>query len=317
MKKLGETTLKLSPLGIGCANFSSLTRSVNEDKITDVVHSALDLGINYFDTADSYGQGGSETLLGKALVNKRHDAIIFTKFGYRFAGISAAEQSVNTLLLFEKLKPALRSVVYKSPLAVKYLRKVRKTILTQCFDANYAITSVERSLRRLGTDYIDCILLHNPPEEFLISEELVDCLNLLKRQGKIRYWGLSTESLQEVYNYKPDVIQFPANYVDAEKLDHLAVKAKNAGIGLISRQIFQDSFTMASSFSLGLQQALGVSSYELAVYLNLYSNTSDTMLVGSTNPANVKACSDYLKNYEKNKDIICAAISEQKSGHES
>jgi aryl-alcohol dehydrogenase-like predicted oxidoreductase len=119
MRALGPSGLQVSELGLGCNNFGG---RVDEAGTRAVVHAALDAGINFFDTADSYGnKGGSETLLGKVLGDRRKDVILATKFG------SAMNEGAR--------RDASR---------------------------RYIMQAVEASLARLGTDWIDVYYLHWP-----------------------------------------------------------------------------------------------------------------------------------------------------------
>jgi aryl-alcohol dehydrogenase-like predicted oxidoreductase len=119
MRALGPSGLQVSELGLGCNNFGG---RVDEAGTRAVVHAALDAGINFFDTADSYGdKGGSETLLGKVLGDRRKDVILATKFG------SAMREGAR--------RDASR---------------------------RYILQAVEASLARLKTDWIDVYYLHWP-----------------------------------------------------------------------------------------------------------------------------------------------------------
>ena len=89
-RKLGSSNLEVSILGLGCMGMSEWYGPTNDEESIATIHAALDLGINFFDTADVYGNGHNETLVGKALKERRNDAVIATKFGFlpHEAGIS-------------------------------------------------------------------------------------------------------------------------------------------------------------------------------------------------------------------------------------
>ena len=147
-RRLGNTGLEVSALGLGCNNFGM---RCDEAQTQAVVDKALDLGVNFFDTADIYGgRGGSETLLGKALGARRKDVVIATKF----AG---------------PMGPAP---------------------LCQGGSKRYVHRAAEASLGRLGTDTIDLYQMHFPDAKTPI-EETLDALDELVRQGKVRYIGCS------------------------------------------------------------------------------------------------------------------------------
>jgi aryl-alcohol dehydrogenase-like predicted oxidoreductase len=128
-RQLGVGGPWVSMVGLGCNNFGS---RIDEQQATRVVHAALDAGITHFDTAESYGNGVSETLLGKALGSRRHEVVIATKFADRPPG--------------EPYTPGL----------------LRRRILDGC----------EASLKRLSTDHIDLYYQHHPDPEAPVEEAL-------------------------------------------------------------------------------------------------------------------------------------------------
>jgi aryl-alcohol dehydrogenase-like predicted oxidoreductase len=147
-RNVGASGLRASAIGVGCYPFGGF---LDEARSHAVVHAAMELGINYFDTANSYGIGKSEEMLGTALAGgRRHDAIIATKFGNRMAD---GPNDVGAS---------------------------RTSIVRAC----------EGSLRRLKTDYIDLYQLHWPDRSTPI-EETLRALDDLVRAGKVRYIGAS------------------------------------------------------------------------------------------------------------------------------
>jgi aryl-alcohol dehydrogenase-like predicted oxidoreductase len=147
-RNVGRSGLKASALGVGCFAFGGYTTQENVQKVVD---QAIDLGINYFDTANSYGIGRSEESLGLALKNgKRQHVLIATKFGNRM-GDGPNDVGAS-----------------------------RMAIIKAC----------EASLRRLNTDYIDLYQLHWPDHSTPI-EETLRALDDLVKAGKVRYIGAS------------------------------------------------------------------------------------------------------------------------------
>ena len=140
LRKLGSSGLKISVVGIGCNNFGGRC----DQKVTkEIVHTALDFGINFFDTADVYGQRGlSEEYLGKAIAGKREDLVIATKFGMQMDSEGRKKGGSR----------------------------------------RYVIQAVDDSLRRLNTDYIDLYQQHFPDDETQIEETLCT-LDDLVHQG--------------------------------------------------------------------------------------------------------------------------------------
>lgn len=151
-RKLGNTGLKVSVVGIGCNNFGRRCDAVATQAVVDA---ALDVGINFFDTADIYGPNGlSEEYLGQAIKGKdRSQLIIASKFA-------------NPMAAGDLMRGASR---------------------------RYIMNAVDASLKRLGTDYIDLYQQHVPDAETPI-EETLRALDDLVQAGKVRYLGNSNFS---------------------------------------------------------------------------------------------------------------------------
>ena len=147
-RRLGKSGLEVSLVGLGCNNFGG---RADFEATRKVVHKALDLGINLFDTADIYGnRGGSEDFLGQLLGDRRKEIVLASKFGMAMDDVG-------------KLTGASR---------------------------RYIMSEVEASLRRLRTDWIDLYQLHQPDPQTPI-EETLRAMDDLVRQGKVRYIGCS------------------------------------------------------------------------------------------------------------------------------
>jgi aryl-alcohol dehydrogenase-like predicted oxidoreductase len=154
-RQLGKGGPMVSLVGLGCNNFGG---RIDAEASRKVIHKALDLGITFFDTADSYGtRGGSEECLGRFLGERRKHIVLGTKFGLPFDG-----------------SPTLQGA---SPRYIK--------------------TAVEASLARLKTDWIDLYQLHRPDPQTPIADTLA-ALNDLIRQGKVRTIGCSNLSAVQV-----------------------------------------------------------------------------------------------------------------------
>ena len=149
---LGGSGLEVSVLGLGCNNFGGMIQGLDLEGARAVVEAALEAGITFFDTADSYGAaGGSEKVLGALLGPRRKEIVLATKFA--------------------------------SPMNASGPRRYRGS-------RSYIMTAVEDSLRRLNTDYIDLYQYHFPDPLTPIDETL-RALDDLVRQGKVRYIGCS------------------------------------------------------------------------------------------------------------------------------
>src|SRR5690349_9159694 len=152
--KLSEH-VALPRVGVGCNAFG---RRVDADGVRAIVDAAIDVGAVFFDTADVYGLGASEELLGQAIASRRDAVLIGTKFGMPMNGMNG------------DARPGSR----------EYIR-----------------TAVEASLRRLGTDYIDLYQFHTPDRQTPIAHTLA-ALDELVREGKVRHIGVSNVQAWEL-----------------------------------------------------------------------------------------------------------------------
>jgi len=167
-RQLGTSGLKISAIGLGCNPFGN---EVDQPNATAIVDAALDEGVIYFDTADSYFEGRSEQLLGEALKGRRHEVIVATKFGNR-AGPGPNDTGAS-----------------------------RKHIIESC----------ESSLRRLQTDYIDVYQVHTPDRSTPIEETMralddlvrsgkvryIGCSNFFEWEVSEAQWQARTHGLTE------------------------------------------------------------------------------------------------------------------------
>ncbi|WP_420117880.1 aldo/keto reductase [Micromonospora sp.] len=166
-RTLGRSGIEVGAIGMGCWAIGGPLwgddgqpygwGEVDDDESVATIHQALDLGVTLFDTASNYGAGHSERVLGRALAGRRDRAVIVTKFGNRSDEATRRALGVDA-------SPA------------------------------YAVASLEGSLRRLGTDHVDLYLLHLNDLPASAALDLVDTLEGLVTQGKIRGYGWSTDN---------------------------------------------------------------------------------------------------------------------------
>ena len=157
-RRLGFTKEEVSAVGLGCMGMSYAYGPTDETESIATLNRALDLGINFWDTADMYGNGKNEELVSKVLVPNRSRIFIATKFGFRWK-----EDNTNYL--------------DGSP---EWMR-----------------IAIEKSLTRLKIDVIDLYYLHRIDARFTV-EEIVGAMSDLVREGKVRYLGLSEASVSSI-----------------------------------------------------------------------------------------------------------------------
>lgn len=202
--------VRSSVLGFGCA---PVLGSIGPEAASVAIRLALDLGINHFDVAPSYGYGEAEEFIGRQLKGRRSEVVIATKFGIEahplarsLRPVKSTVRSVVSLLRAKRREPGSSG---SKPLAVAS-RLHRHVDLT----ASGLQRSVEGSLRKIQTDYVDYLLLHEPKSLPDSLEELVEAATDLKRRGILRGFGISAD-WETLESLKPewgrfDILQFQA-----------------------------------------------------------------------------------------------------------
>ncbi|CAL9283035.1 aldo/keto reductase [Streptomyces sp. SudanB182_2057] len=164
MRKRSLRDLQVSAVGLGCMGMSVFYGSADRAEGIATIRRALDLGIDFLDTAQLYGPLTNESLVGEAVKGRRDEYVIATKFSYRMDGAVPGDMS---------------------------------TIGAQDGSAEHVRSSVEGSLRRLGTDHIDLYYQHRVDPNVPI-EETAGALGELVAEGKVRYIGLSEASAETI-----------------------------------------------------------------------------------------------------------------------
>jgi aryl-alcohol dehydrogenase-like predicted oxidoreductase len=208
-RELGKTGIKVSEVGFGAWAIGGPTEAsgvpigwgkTSDDESLAAIRRARDLGVNFFDTADSYGFGRSESLLGIVLSRKRQDVVIATKVGNARSGTG----------------------------------ELRKD-----FSKQHIFVAVDGSLRRLRTDYIDLYQLHNPTIQDLRHEEIQEAMERLQEVGKIRVWGVSVSTPEDGIEIMTHgwgyTLQVLYNVLNQAPESHLLPMAKQKGYGIIAR----------------------------------------------------------------------------------
>jgi aryl-alcohol dehydrogenase-like predicted oxidoreductase len=234
----GRTGITVSEIGFGGSRLGGFFADKHSTaEALDVLRKALDCGITFYDTADMYAQGESESLIGKAFRGRRDQVILATKGGYCLP----AQRN-----LLKSIKPLVRPIVKALGLKRARLPAGMSGSLSQDFSPAYLTRALERSLKRLGTDYADLYQLHSPGAPFMRSNafgEALQTLEKLKGQGKIRFYGVATEEPQDApfCLSAPGIsaVQLAFGVLDPEALDQGTLAAAGErGLAVIARGCF-------------------------------------------------------------------------------
>jgi aryl-alcohol dehydrogenase-like predicted oxidoreductase len=216
-RELGRTGWHVSTISFGAWAIGSAWGPVDDKESLAALHRALDLGLNFFDTADVYGDGLSERLLAKLRKERREDFYIATKAGRRLDPHTASGYTRQNISAF-----------------------------------------VDRSLRNLEVDALDLLQLHCPPTEVYYMPEVFDVLDDLTKLGKLRYYGVSVEKVEEALK----AIEYPAvqsvqiifNIFRQRPADLFFKEAERRRVGILARLplssgLLTGKFTRASTFA--------------------------------------------------------------------
>ncbi len=197
-RTLGRTSYRVSEISFGAWAIGGFWGEVNDSDSLAALHRAVDLGVNFFDTADVYGDGRSERLLAQLKRERSEEIIIATKAGRRLDPHVASGYNAKNLTAF-----------------------------------------IDRSLQNLEADALDLVQLHCPPTEVFYNPELFAALDDLVELGKIRYYGVSVERVEEALKAieYPNVqaIQIIFNIFRQRPADLFFGLAKERQVGILAR----------------------------------------------------------------------------------
>ncbi len=210
-KTLGKSGIKVSEIGFGAWTIALdwWGKKIDDDEAKRMLKKAYDIGINFFETADMYGKGKSEKLIGEVFEGMRDDIIISTKYGYDFE--SAAQ--------------------------------IGHTELPQKFDPEFTEHALQKSLERLQTDHIDVYGLHNPKMHHVKDDTIFQTLDKKITDGKIRTYqialgpaiGWTSEGLESMNKKNVSAVQTVYNILEQTPGNELIENAEKKNVGILVR----------------------------------------------------------------------------------
>ncbi len=210
-RKLGKSGIKVSEIGFGAWTIALdwWGKKIEEDEAKRMLKKAYDVGINFFETADMYGKGKSERLIGEVFKDMRNEIVISSKYGYDFSQVE----------------------------------QIGHAELPQQFDPEFTKKALNASLERLKTDYIDVYGLHNPKLNHIRDDSTFNALDGLISEGKIKSLqvalgpaiGWTKEGLEAMDKKNVTAVQTVYNILEQTPGNELLDKAEKQDVGILVR----------------------------------------------------------------------------------
>ncbi|MGZ4671616.1 MAG: aldo/keto reductase [Ilumatobacteraceae bacterium] len=311
---------QLARFGFGCVKLGSMSRASGGPATKRLIREAIHSGVTFFDTADAYGAGTSERILGAALGSDRSKVIVATKGGYLFRDRSRFERSARRILA--PTLGAVRSIRSARAATATHPSATRAGYAAQDFTASYLRRAVDNSLSRLKTDYIDVYQLHGPSS--VCPDETLQLMADLIRVGKIRAFGVGLERLDKIDEWLQvenlSSLQVPFGILDPEAREMAFPAAEQAGVHLIVRGIFGGGLFNANPSPDGtdpndaklhvvqslrlLADSAGTTPHQLAVWWVLAQKAVTRMLVGVNSMDHLRSTVRYVTTIPSHTDLI-------------
>jgi aryl-alcohol dehydrogenase-like predicted oxidoreductase len=272
-------------LGLGCARLGSILGR-DRAEAAHLVHAAFEKGIRFFDTANIYGQGESERILGSALRGRRQRVTIVTKAGQYFPPWTR---------LARPLKRVLAPLIRQSGSGRLVVSKIREAALPQDFSDRFLRSSTEASLRRLNTDYVDILLLHSPPSHLIANGDAMRSLEKIRASGKATKIGVSCEDVASglfaLDDRRVEVVELPLWPV-TDATNRFLERAGRQSAFVIGRGLMSTALQAGSNERWTIVRA--------ALTSSLARREISRLLIGTTRIANLTEVLETIQNIEVN-----------------
>ena len=270
-------------LGLGCARLGSVLGRDRAEAI-HLVQTAFDRGIRFFDTANIYGQGESERILAAALRGRRKRATIVTKAGQYFPAWMRAVRPFKRLIT-----PLIR----QNGTGRYLVSKAREAPLPRVFSDHALHASLEASLRRLKTDYVDFFLLHSPSSDVITSGDAFGSLEKIRAEGKAIKIGISCEDIESgllaLDDARVDAVELPL-WPITELTERFLYRAERQRVFIIGRGLI--SATLSRSNGDRWPAA------RMALASSLPRGEISRLLIGTTRLAHLNQVLDAVQDAE-------------------
>lgn len=210
-KTLGKSGIKVSEIGFGAWTIALdwWGKKIEDDEAKRMLKKAYDLGINFFETADMYGKGKSEKLIGEVFKEMRDEIVISTKYGYDFESVE----------------------------------QIGHKELPQRFDSAFTENALKNSLKRLQTDYIDVYGLHNPKLNHIRDDKIFQTLDQKIEEEKIKTYqvalgpaiGWTHEGLEAMNRKNVSAVQTVYNILEQTPGNELIKNGERKNVGILVR----------------------------------------------------------------------------------
>lgn len=210
-KKLGKSGIKVSEIGFGAWTIALnwWGKEIDEHEAKQMLKKAYDLGINFFETADMYGKGKSEKLIGQVFADMRNEIVISTKYGYDFRNVE----------------------------------QIGHSELPQRFDEEFTNYALKNSLERLQTDYVDVYGMHNPKLRHIRDDSIFQTLDKLQQKGKVKTLqaalgpaiGWTLEGIEAMNRQNISAVQTVYNILEQTPGNTLLENAEKKDVGILVR----------------------------------------------------------------------------------
>ncbi len=271
---------KLSRVGIGTSRAASLGSRTPPAAFAAFLRIATEQGVNLIDTADFYGSGDAERLIGKCLKTTGYPFFVVTKAGL----------------------PCVHAPDWLSPLNQIGKKIKQRAGAKNNYSAAYLIGSVQKSNRRLGVEAADALLLHEPTWDDLAGGDAWDGLAAIRARGLARYTGVSTDDLRVVEEgLRRGQVQLVQTPVTWRADNPIVALCRAHRIPLIANQVLQPYKSLQQPFArhqAAIQRLPGLADMSLAQLLIaavLAENKADAVLFGTGNPAHLAHNIDSLR----------------------